>query len=102
MIEDLTVNNFNEKVVNSNLPVLVEFWAPWCINCNSVKSIVEEIQDTYIDEIIIYKVNVDEEKELAEYYRVRGVPTFMYFVDGHLKERITGISGRNDIIRMFI
>ena len=71
MLEELSVLSFQEKVIDSELPVIVEFWAPWCINCTNIINILEEIQEAYKEEIIIYKVNVDTEKELANLYRIK-------------------------------
>ena len=97
----LTKNNFRDEVLNSDIPVLVDFWATWCGPCRMVAPIVEEIADEYDGRIKVGKVNVDEEPELAMQFRVASIPTLMVFKNGHLVNTAVGYRPKADILALF-
>ena len=96
----LTKNNFRDEVLNSDIPVLVDFWATWCGPCRMVAPIVEEIADEYDGRIKVGKVNVDEEPELAMQFRVASIPTLMVFKNGQLVNTVIGYRPKADILAL--
>lgn len=80
-IKKLNNNNFDEVVFNSEKPILVEFYANWCKYCNMINPIIDEYEKTSSSDIIIGKVNTDEEQELAKKYNIEVIPTFMLVKD---------------------
>ncbi len=97
----LTKNNFKDEVLNSDIPVLVDFWATWCGPCRMVAPIVEEIADEYDGRIKVGKVNVDEEPELSMQFRVASIPTLMVFKNGKLVNTAVGYRPKADILALF-
>lgn len=97
----LTKNNFRDEVLNSDIPVLVDFWATWCGPCRMVAPIVEEIADEYDGRIKVGKVNVDEEPELSMQFRVASIPTLMVFKNGKLVNTAVGYRPKADILALF-
>ena len=97
----LTKNNFRDEVLNSDIPVLVDFWATWCGPCRMVAPIVEEIADEYDGRIKVGKGNVDEEPELAMQFRVASIPTLMVFKNGQLVNTAVGYRPKADILALF-
>ena len=76
-MKELNTQNFNEET-NADVPVVVDFWAPWCGPCRRVAPIMKELAKEYADKIIIYKVNVDKEKELAALFNATSIPLFVF------------------------
>lgn len=95
----LTKDNFDHEVLMSDRPVLVDFWASWCMPCRNLGPIVEEIAMEQ-EQIKVGKVNVDEEPELARRYRVMSIPTLMFFKDGELVRRELGGKSKAEILEM--
>ena len=98
---NITNANFEEMVLNNPKPVLLDFWATWCGPCRMVAPIVEEIAQERED-ILVGKVNVDEEMELAVAYKVEVIPTIMIFKDGKLYKKAVGAMDKNEILRLFV
>lgn len=96
----LTKSNFEDEVLNSNKPVLVDFWATWCGPCQMIAPIVEEIAEEYEGSIKVGKVNVDEEMALASAFQVTSIPTLMVFKNGKLVNSTIGYRTKNEIIRL--
>ena len=96
---NINKNNFHEEVVNSDKPVLIDFWAPWCGPCRMVVPIVEEIAAEH-PEYKIVKVNVDEEPELASQFGVVSIPTLVVMENGIEVERSVGARPKNQILDM--
>lgn len=90
-------NNFEQEVLNSDKPVLVDFWAAWCGPCRAVAPIVEEIAQNYGDQIKVGKINVDENRELAARFRVMGIPTLAVFKNGQEVQRTVGFQGKQQL-----
>ncbi|MCL4304278.1 MAG: thioredoxin [Anaerolineae bacterium] len=81
---------FQEKVLNSTTPVIVDFWAPWCGPCRMVAPILEELAKEYGDKLVVAKVNTDENPQWAMKYGVQGIPTMLFVKDGQLVDRMVG------------
>ena len=95
----VTKENFQEIVVNADRKVLLDFWAPWCGPCRMVLPIVEEIAGERED-IVVGKVNVDEQPELAERYGVMTIPTLIVFEHGQEQQRSVGAKNKKAILSM--
>ena len=96
---NINKNNFHEEVINSDRPVLLDFWAPWCGPCRMVVPIVEEIARERED-IKVVKINVDEEQELARQYRVMSIPTLMVMRGGEVVKKASGARPKAQILDM--
>lgn len=90
-IVNVNNNNFNEEVKNSSVPVLVDFWAPWCGPCRAVAPVLEQLAEKYNGKVKIGKLNVDEEPELATSFRVMSIPTLILFKEGEKVAQMVGL-----------
>ncbi len=95
----ITKNNFRQEVLNSEKPVLLDFWAPWCGPCRMVGPILEEIADQRRD-IKVAKVNVDEEMELAAQFGVMSIPMLVVMKDGKITNKSVGARPKEQILAM--
>jgi len=93
----LTTANFNEEVINSQLPVLVDFWATWCGPCRMVGPIVEELAQELEWQIKVGKLSVDDEQEIASQYGVMSIPTLLLFKDGKVAVTVVGARPKEDL-----
>ena len=94
----LTNQNFENKVLKSKEPVLVDFWAPWCAPCQLLTPILEEVADKFKEKVKIGKVNVDENPLLASKYKTNAIPALFIFKDGELIEKILGLQSKENLI----
>ena len=90
MVKHLDSSNFQKEVLESTVPVLVDFWAEWCGPCKMVGPVVEEIAAEHQNKLKVCKVNVDEASDLAGEYNVMSIPTFMIFKNGVMKDTFMG------------
>lgn len=92
MALEITDSNFNEIVIQSDKPVLVDFWAPWCGPCRTVGPIIDEVADLYQDKAVVGKLNVDDNQTYAGKYGIRSIPTVLLFQNGEIHDRFVGVS----------
>lgn len=83
-------SEFQDKVLNSSTPVIVDFWAPWCGPCRMVAPVLDELAKEYNEKVIIAKVNTDENPQWATRYGVQGIPTMLFVKNGEIVNRIVG------------
>lgn len=96
---NITNQNFNEEVLQSDKPVLIDFWASWCGPCRMIAPIVEEIAEERSD-IKVGKINVDEEPELATRFGIMSIPTLVMMRDGEMVNKLVGARPKNQILDM--
>jgi thioredoxin 1 len=89
-VTDVTDNNFQAEVVESEVPVLVDFWAPWCGPCRRVSPVVEEIASERPDSLKVVKLNIDDNQETAVKFNVMSIPTLMLFKNGEVAKTVIG------------
>ena len=97
-IKNLSLDNFDNEVSSSNLPVLVDFWAEWCGPCKSLGPILEEISNDLKSKLKVAKVNLDENQDLAMKYSIRSIPTLLLFKGGELIDTKVGLLPKSDLL----
>ncbi len=90
-VKSVTAENFDQEVLQSDVPVLVDMWAPWCAPCLMLAPIIEQVAQKYGGRLKVVKVNVDEAPELANRYNIRSIPTLLIFKNGELHGRMIGV-----------
>jgi len=90
MIVDVTDSDFEKEVVKSELPVLVDLWAPWCVPCRMIAPIVDKLSEKYDGKCRFYRMNVDENPQTAARYRIMSIPTLILFKNGEAVDTIIG------------
>lgn len=94
----ITDESFHAEVVESSLPVLVDFWAVWCGPCRMVAPIVDELADEYEGRVKVGKVDVDSEQKIAADYGIRSIPTLLIFKNGELAEQVVGAVPKKQLV----
>ena len=97
---NLDSKNFEEEVLNSEVPVLIDFWATWCGPCRMMAPVVEEIANEVGEKAKVCKVNIDENQELAEKYGVMSIPTFVIIKNGSETGRTIGVQSKEEIMKL--
>ena len=85
-------NNFQQEILESSIPVLVDLWAPWCMPCRMISPIVEELGNDNQGKLKVGKLNTDENQNIAARYGIQGIPTLLFFKDGQEVDRIVGVT----------
>lgn len=99
-IIELSDSTFETEVVKSDLPVLVDFWAPWCGPCRAIAPLVEEISSSYEGKIKVGRMNVDENQSTTMKFGIRSIPTIIMFKDGEAVDQIIGAVPKGEIERV--
>lgn len=96
-ILNLNAQSFDTAIATHGMPVLIDFWAPWCGPCRAIAPILDELADELGNKVRICKVNVDDNQEIAAKYNVRAIPTILLFKDGTMVEQIVGLANKSDL-----
>lgn len=96
----ITDKNFNKEVLLSKQPILIDFWAPWCAPCRMMNPVIEQLAAEYAGKVKVGKINVDEEAELAQTFRVMSIPTIVLIKDGKVVKQVVGVSSKIELEAM--
>lgn len=99
-VTHVTDGNFEEQVLKSDIPTLVDFWAPWCGPCKAIGPMINELAGEYEGKVKIVKMNVDENPETPGKYGIRAIPTLIFFKNGDVADQITGAVGKTQLVAM--
>lgn len=94
----ITNENFEAEVLNSEKPVLVDFWATWCGPCKALSPVVDEVAEESDGSFVVGKINVDEQQELARKFRVMSIPTLLVFKGGEVANKSVGVISKEEIL----
>ena len=94
----LNEGNFEEEVTRSSKPVLVDFWAEWCGPCKLIAPLLDEIAKEKGETLKVAKVDVDQNQSLSARYNIRAIPTLLFFKDGQLRDQVTGMTSKKDLL----
>lgn len=97
----LTTKTFETEILSQKGKALIDFWAPWCGPCRMIGPVIDELSDELDGQVRVYKVNVDEEPELASRYGVMSIPTIVAMNDGKISKQMVGVQSKTDILKMF-
>jgi len=95
---DLDGATFDQALSDSNVPILVDFWATWCAPCREIAPVLEEIAEEQAEAVRIVKVDVDNNPELSNRFEIRYIPTLLFFKSGELKDQVVGLTSKADLI----
>lgn len=96
----ITKDNFEKEIINSELPVLLDFWAPWCAPCRMIAPVIAQVAEKYAGKAKVGKVNVDEENDLAAAFGIVSIPTLVVLKGGKVVSRATGFRSEAEIVTM--
>ncbi|HWS85412.1 MAG TPA: thioredoxin [Pyrinomonadaceae bacterium] len=99
-VSDVNDSNFESAVLNSDKPVLVDFWAPWCAPCRMLAPTVEAVAQNFQGSASVVKLNVDDNPAVSQRYGIKGIPTLILFKNGKEEERVVGATSKEAISRM--
>jgi len=99
-VNEVSDSSFEKDVLQSNQPVLVDFWAAWCAPCRMLAPTVEAVAEKYAGNARVVKLNVDENPSVSQRYGIKGIPTLILFKDGKEEERVVGATSKEAISRM--
>jgi thioredoxin 1 len=96
-IIEISDSTFDQEVLQSDVPVLVDFWAPWCGPCRAIAPVIDELSGDYAGKLKVAKCNVDDNPKTPSRYGIRAIPTLIIFKDGNVSEQITGAVAKSQI-----
>jgi thioredoxin 1 len=99
-VMNVTDANFQDEVLKSDKPVLVDFWASWCAPCRMLAPTIDDVAGDFEDRAKVVKLDVDSNGDTAAKYNIKGIPTLLLFKDGVIKEQIVGATSKENIARM--
>ena len=91
-------NNFNQEVLNSDKPVVMDFWAPWCGPCRMVGPIIDELATEYEGRVTIGKMDVDNNNDVVAQFGIRNIPTVLFFKDGKMVDKVVGATAKDKFV----
>jgi len=97
MAKEFTTENFNNEVLESKIPVLVDFWAEWCGPCRMIAPILDELSDEFQEKAVVGKVNVDLESDISTKYGITSIPTLLFFKNGEIIDKHVGAASKNQL-----
>ncbi len=97
----MNLQEFQQRIAQAGKPIVVDFWAAWCVPCRVTKPILEKLAHDYSDRVLFLPVDADESREVLEHFRVLGIPTVLAFRDGDVTGRVTGARNESDYRAMF-
>lgn len=95
MINNITTTDFDDIILKSDKLTMVDLWAPWCGPCHMIAPTIDELSEEYKDNVLIAKCNVDENPSIASKYSVRNIPTFLFFKNGNLIDKVSGTNPKS-------
>ncbi len=99
LISHVTDTSFDQEVLKSAKPVLIDFWAPWCAPCRAIAPVIDELAGEYAGRLKVVKINVDDNPETPARYGVRGIPNLLIIKSGQVKEQIIGAVPKSHLVR---
>lgn len=96
-VSEVTDQTFDSEVIQSPLPVLVDFWAVWCGPCRALAPTVDAIAEKYQGKVKVVKLNVDDNPRTASHYKIKGIPTLLLFIGGQVVEQVVGVASKEKI-----
>ncbi|GET28794.1 thioredoxin [Prolixibacter sp. SD074] len=99
MAKELTKDNFDEVVLRSEQPVLVDFWAQWCGPCKAIGPIIEELNNEFNGKVLVGKVDVDANQELAVKFGIMNIPTVLFFKNGQVEDKLKGVAPKREFVK---
>lgn len=100
-LKEVNQKKFDEEVLQSDIPVLIDLWAPWCAPCRALTPIVEDIAGEYEGKLKVVKLNIDESPTIAATYQVMSIPTLLIFKNGQVEAQLIGLVSKDKIISKF-
>ena len=98
-VSEVSDNQFEAEVMQSGVPVLIDFWAPWCAPCRAIAPVVEELASTYSGRLKVVKINVDDNPQTPARFGVRGIPNLLVIKNGEVKEQIVGAAPKAHLVK---
>jgi thioredoxin 1 len=99
-VREVSDSSFDGDILKSSVPVLVDFWAPWCGPCRSVAPVIDDLATQYAGKLKVAKINVDESTEVAMRYQITSIPTFILFKNGQVADRALGALPRSEFVKL--